>query len=69
MGAPQVKNEVAEDPLLPRHRLVDVMIDDPFDQVEQTEADQERPTNNPACRLPGAGKRAVRSASAKEAGQ
>ena len=40
--------DVPEEPLLARHCLVDmvdaeqVMVDDPLDQVEQTEADQER---------------------------
>ena len=46
--APQIKKPTSEDPLLARHCLVDmvdaeqVMVDDPLDQVEQTEADQER---------------------------
>ena len=48
MAAPQVKKPTSQDPLLARRCLVDmvdaeqVMVDDPFDQVEQTEADQER---------------------------
>ena len=47
-STPGQEADIPEDPLLPRHCLVDVvdaeqvMIDDPFDQVEQTEADQER---------------------------
>ena len=47
-STPDQEADVPEDPLLPRHGLVDmvdaeqVMIDDAFDQVEQTEADQER---------------------------
>ena len=47
-GTPGQEADVPEDPLLARHCLVDmvdaeqVMVDGPFDQVEQTEADQER---------------------------
>src|ERR687897_3393925 len=47
-GTPRQEADVPEDPLLARHCLVDmvdakqVMVDDPFDQVEQTKADQER---------------------------
>jgi hypothetical protein len=46
-STPGEKADVPKDPLLPRHRLVDmvdakqVMIDDPFDQVEDAESHQQ----------------------------